>query len=166
MEGIAVTSRKLEGVVRSRSGFTLVEALVCVVVLSLIALIGLPKISAAMMRSNLRSARTTVINLVATARAASVQTGRRTWLKFDGNNALVLARPRRTAPINAANNADTIGTVQDLSAQYKVTVGGVDSIQFDPRGFGASFGDTTSVTLSRSSHSETVRLDGLGRVIK
>ena len=161
-----MTSRKAKGMVRARSGFTLVEALVCVVVLGLIALIGLPKISAAMMRSNLRSARTTVINLVATARAASVQSGRRTWLKFEGDNAVVLARPRRTAPINAANNADTIGTVQNLSAQYKVTVDGVDSIQFDPRGFGASFGDTTSVTLSRNSHSETVRLDGLGRVIK
>jgi len=139
---------------------------VCVVVLSLIALIGLPKISAAMMRSNLRSARTTVINLVATARAASVQTGRRTWVKFEGNNALVLARPRRAAPINAANNADTIGTVYNLDAQYKVTVDGVDSIQFDPRGFGASLGDTSSITLTRNSHSETVKLDGLGRVIK
>ena len=32
--------------------------------------------------------------------------------------------------------------------------------------FGASFGDTTSVTLSRNSHSETISLDGLGRVLK
>ena len=56
--------------------------------------------------------------------------------------------------------------MHDLSAQYGVTLSGVDSIQFDPRGFGASLGDTTSVVLSRYSHSETVTLDGLGRVIK
>jgi prepilin-type N-terminal cleavage/methylation domain-containing protein len=153
--------------VRSRSGFTLVEALVCVVVLGLIALIGMPKISAAMVRSDLRSARTTVINLVATARAASVQTGRRAWLKFDGNTALVIARPRQTVGGGVGvDPPDTLGTLRDLSTQYGVTVSGVDSIQFDPRGFGSSFGDTTSVTLSRNSHSETVTIDGLGRVIK
>ena len=101
---------------------------------------------------------------MATARAASIQTGRRTWVKFDGDNAFVLARPRRAAP--AAGNADTLGTVQNLSAQYKVTVAAWTRLAFDPRGFGASFGDTTSVTLSRNSHSETVTLDGLGRVVK
>jgi prepilin-type N-terminal cleavage/methylation domain-containing protein len=159
-----VTSRKEGSTVRARSGFTLVETLVCVVVLGLICLIGLPKISAAMVRSDLRSARTTVVNLVATARAASIQTGRRTWVKFDGDNAFVLARPRRAT--GGAGNADTIGTVQNLSAQYKVTVSGVDSLAFDPRGFGASLGDSSSVTLSRNSHSETVMLDGLGRVVK
>ncbi len=161
-----MTSQKEGSAMRARSGFTLIEALVCVVILGLITLIGFPRISAAMVRSDLRSARTTVVNLVATARAASIQTGRRTWVKFDGDNAFVLARPRRNPPIIAANNADTLGTVQNLSTQYKVTVAGVDSIAFDPRGFGASFGDTTSVTLSRNSHSETVQLDGLGRVVK
>jgi prepilin-type N-terminal cleavage/methylation domain-containing protein len=156
-----VTSRKAGTALRARSGFTLVEALVCVVILGLITLIGFPRISAAMVRSDLRSARTTVVNLVATARAASIQTGRRTWVKFEGNNAYVLIR-------GAAETvtADTVGAVHNLSAQYGVSVVGADSIAFDPRGFGASFGDSTSVTLSRNSHSETVMLDGLGRVVK
>lgn len=149
---------------RSRYGFTLVEALIVVVVLGLIMVIGFPKISAAMVKSDLRSARTTVVNLVATARAASVQTSRTTWLKFEGSTAYVLVRPR--LPADGNGDADTVGTVHDLSAQYGVTLSGVDSIQFDPRGFGAGFGDTTSVVLSRYSHSETVTLDGLGRVIK
>lgn len=158
-----MTSRKERSAVRARSGFTLVEALVVVVLLGLITLIGFPRISAAMVQSDIRSARTTVINLLATARAASIQTGRRTWVKFEGDKAFVLARPRRAV---GAGDADTVGTVQDLSTQYKVTIAGVDSIAFDPRGFGASFGDTTSVTLSRNSHSETITLDGLGRVLK
>lgn len=149
---------------RARYGFTLVEALIVVVILGLIVLIGFPKVSAAMVKSDLRSARTAVINLVATARAASAQTSRRTWIKFEGTKAYVLARPRQ--PTLAGSDADTIGAVQDLSAQYGVTVTAVDSIQFDPRGFGASLGDTSSIVLSRSSHSEAVTLDGLGRVIK
>lgn len=159
-----MTSHKKEDGVRSRSGFTLIEALIVVVVLGLIMVIGYPKVGAAMAKTDLRSARTTVINLMATARAASVQTNRRTWIKFEGNKAYVLARPRQMA---GAGTADTVGTVQDLSAQYGVTLAtGADSIQFDPRGFGANLGDTSSVTLSRNSHTETVTLDGLGRVIK
>ena len=149
---------------RSRYGFTLIEALIVVVILGLIALIGFPRISAAMVKSDLRSARTTVVNLVATARAASVQTSRRAWLKFEGNKAYVLVRPRM--PADGNGDADTVGTVHDLSVQYGVSVVAVDSIQVDPRGFRASLGDTTSVTLSRYSHTETVKLDGLGRVIK
>ena len=123
-----MTSRKEGSAVRARSGFTLIEALVVVVILGLITLIGFPRISAAMVRSDLRSARTTVVNLVATARAASIQTGRRTWVKFDGDNAFVLARPRRAA---GAGNADTLGAVQNLSTQYKVTVarGGLDRVR-------------------------------------
>jgi Tfp pilus assembly protein FimT len=135
-----------------------------VVILGLIMVIGYPKVGAAMAKTDLRSARTSVINLVATARAASVQTNRRTWIKFEGNKAYVLARPRQKPPL-LGNEVDTVGTVQNLSAQYKVTVAPVlDSIQFDPRGFGVSLADT--ITLSRNSHTETVTLDGLGRVIK
>ena len=161
-----MTSRKSGKAVRSRSGFTLIEALIVVVVLGLIMVIGYPKVGAAMGKTDLRSARTTVINLVATARAASVQTNRRTWIKFEGNKAYVLARPRQKVGGGAGiQPPDTIGTVQNLSAQYKVTVAPVlDSIQFDPRGFGVSLADT--VTLTRNGHTETVRLDGLGRVIK
>lgn len=159
-----MTSHKKEDSVRSRSGFTLIEALIVVVILGLIVLLGYPKVGAAMAKTDLRSARTTVINLVATARAASVQTNRRTWIKFEGNKAYVLARPRQKPPL-VGNEVDTVGTVQNLSAQYKVTVApALDSIQFDPRGFGVSLADT--ITLSRNSHTETVTLDGLGRVIK
>jgi prepilin-type N-terminal cleavage/methylation domain-containing protein len=162
-----VTSRKSGKSVRSRSGFTLIEALIVVVVLGLIMVIGYPKVGAAMGKTDLRSARTTVINLVATARAASVQTNRRTWIKFEGNKAYVLARPRQK--LVGAGTVDTVGTVQDLSAQYGVTLASgadPDSIQFDPRGFGANLGLGVVVTLSRNSHAETVTLDGLGRVIK
>jgi prepilin-type N-terminal cleavage/methylation domain-containing protein len=149
-------SRTRQGFVRSRSGFTLVETLIVVVILGLVAIIGFPKISAALVQNDVRSARTTVINLVATARAASVQTNQSIWIKFEGGKAYVVT----------AGSADTIGPVQNLTTQYGVTMSGADSIQFDPRGFGASLSGGVSVVLSRYSHADTVTLDGLGRVIK
>ncbi|HUQ15657.1 MAG TPA: GspH/FimT family pseudopilin [Gemmatimonadales bacterium] len=150
---------------RRRDGFTLVETLIVVVLLGLIVLIGFPKMSSAMVRSDLRGARTTMVNMVATARAASVQSNRLTWIKFEGNTAHVLARPRLIAV--AGSNADTVGVVQDLSEHYKVAVvPSVDSIQFDPRGFGAWTGGDVSIALSRGDHSSTITIDGLGRVTK
>jgi prepilin-type N-terminal cleavage/methylation domain-containing protein len=150
--------------VQSRNGFTLVETLIAVVIMSLIMLIGLPKIRSAMAENDVRGARTTLINLVATARAASVQTNRLTWIRFEGDRAHVRARPKRNG---GAGDADTLGVVQDLSEHYKVTVdAGVDSIQFDPRGFGAWTGGDISIDLSRGDHSSTITIDGLGRVTK
>lgn len=150
---------------RRRDGFTLVETLIAVVLLGLIVLIGFPKMSSAMVQSDLRSARTTMVNMVATARAVSVQSNRLAWIKFEGSTAHVLARPRLT--VGGAGNADTVGGVQDLSDLYGVAVvAGVDSIQFDPRGFGMGFGTDVSILLSRSGHSSTITIDGLGRVRK
>ena len=120
------------------------------VIVGLLAVIGYPKVGGADGQDDLRSARTTVINLVATARAASVQTNRRTWIKFEGNKAYVLARPR---PKARAGTADTVGTVQDLpSAQYGVSPR--EWGRFDPvrsAWLRRHLGDTSSVTCSRAT---------------
>jgi prepilin-type N-terminal cleavage/methylation domain-containing protein len=151
--------------VRSRNGFTLVETLIVVVILGLIVLIGFPKMSSALVQNDLRGARTTMVNMLATARAASVQSNRLTWIKFEGNTAHVLARPRLT--IGGTGDADTVGAVRDLSDQYGVAVAyGVDSIRFDPRGFGMGSGATDTIILSRGGHSSMITIDGLGRVRK
>jgi prepilin-type N-terminal cleavage/methylation domain-containing protein len=151
--------------VRSRNGFTLVETLIAVVILGLIVLIGFPKMSSALVQNDLRGARTTMVNMLATARAASVQSNRLTWIKFEGNTAHVLARPRLTA--GGTGDADTVGAVRDLSDQYGVAVAsGVDSIRFDPRGFGVGSGATDTIILSRGGHSSMITIDGLGRVRK
>jgi Tfp pilus assembly protein FimT len=144
----------------------LVETLIVVVILGLIVLIGLPRISTAMAQSDLRSARTTMINMVAKARAASVQSNRVTWIKIDGNSIYVGATPRLVTL--AGSSADTVGVVEDLAEHYRVavTTTGTDSIQFDPRGFGAGFGTGSSIVVSRDGHSSTITIDGLGRVGK
>jgi len=149
-----------------RRGFTLIEMLVALVVVSLVLLIGLPKFSSAMTSQNLRGSRTVVVNMLAKARAASTESNRLTWLKVSGNKAWILARPRTVAA--AGSNADTLGVVEDLNKRYGVTVAmSRDSIGFDPRGIASELGGgAVTLTVTKSSHSEVVTIDALGRVVK
>ena len=146
------------------NGFTLIELMIVVTILGTLALIGLPRMRDGMTRSNVRGARTTLINLLSKARTAATQTNRITLLKIQGNNAFVLARPRLAA---GAGDADTLGPVQPLGDIYGVTVtAAIDSVRFDPRGLGTGFGTGTTFLVSLNGKTETVTVDGLGRVRK
>jgi prepilin-type N-terminal cleavage/methylation domain-containing protein len=164
----ATTTGRGGTLVKSRQGFTLIETLITVVVFGLIALIGYPKLSATMSKSNLRSPRGAMINPATKARLASSQLGRRTWIKFEGNKAYVIARPR--TPFLAGSDADTIGPVLDFSQEYGATIthtATADSIQFSPTGIGGSPGNAAvDVRLARSGFRDSLRIDFLGRITK
>lgn len=150
-----------------RRGFTLVETAVALVVVSLLMLIGFPKVSSAIARNNVRSSRTVVVNLLAKARASATIGNRKTWLKVGGNRAWILARPRLVAV--AGSDADTLGVVENLNSRYgtTVTLTSVDSIGFDPRGLGSGWtGTSGSITVSKGSYSDVIVVDGKGRVVK
>lgn len=148
-----------------RNGFTLVETLIAVVMVSLLMLITFPKVGTALARHNLRGARTSVVNAAARARAAAQEGTRVTWLKFNGTEALVTASPRRVSDA-FGSTIDTVGTVQDLAEGYGVTIASTaDSIRFSPSGFGG-LGATQTITLSHGYYSELITMDGLGRVLK
>ncbi len=147
-----------------RRGFSLVEVLIVVVIIGVMLSIGFPKLRTGMTNNNVRAARTALINMIAGARNASSQTNRSTWVKIEGNRAVVLARPR-LVPVGGSN-ADTIGPVQNLGQLYGVTVTAtVDSFRFNPTLTSLDVVGTT-FTISRSGRVETVAVDGLGRVIK
>lgn len=149
-----------------RMGFTVVEIMVVVVIAGLIILLGMPKVRQGMIRTNVRAARTTVVNMLAKARVVSTQQGRKTWVQLGGNKAYVQARPRRLLAGAGACSCDTIGSVENLNAKYGVTLTltGADSIQFDPQGLATLGAASKTITVTKSSHYNTITVDGLGRV--
>lgn len=148
-----------------RKGFTLIETLLVIVIISILVLISYPKISSAMVKTNVRGARTTLANMFSKARTAATQTNRKTRLVFSGNRVWIVASPR----LAGAGTADTIGPVENLNTIYGVTVTSspaVDSVKFDPRGLAAGFGATSTLKVAKSGHTDSIVVDGLGRVVK
>ena len=148
-------------------GFTIIETLMVVAILGTVVLIGYPRMRDGMVRTNVRGARTTLINLITKARTAATQSNRVTLLKINGNDAFVLARPRLAVPV-VGNTVDTLGPVEHLDLSYGVTVTAlVDSLRFDPRGLGTGFALAgTTFSVSRNGKTEVITIDGLGRVRK
>jgi prepilin-type N-terminal cleavage/methylation domain-containing protein len=149
--------------VTRRHGYTLIETLMALVVVSLLLMIALPRVGNAFARHSLRGARTTVVNTAALARAAAQEGTRTTWIVFEGTRTLVVARPR--LQFLAGSTADTVGSVRDLAEEYGVTFAAPDSIRFVPSGLGG-LGGAQTITLSHGDYIEAITMDGLGRVQK
>jgi prepilin-type N-terminal cleavage/methylation domain-containing protein len=147
--------------VARRDGFTLIETLLVIVVMGLCGLMALPKFQDAVAQSNLRSSRTKVMSLFATARATSVASGRATYLHVHGNQVYVTATPRR---LPGAGTQDTITSAENVYTQYGVTLASnADSLRIDPNGVG---GTAATVRLLKGERVDTVEISQYGRVMK
>ncbi len=146
------------------NGFTLIETLLAIVIVGILALIGYPRFNTAVTLSNVRSGRTTIVNLIARARTVATQTNRTAQLEFDGNAVLVTARPRLSPLVGSIQ--DTVGGIQDLNARYGVAVTPPPApLKFDPRGLGSGFNSGgTTILVSRDGKSASITIDALGRV--
>jgi prepilin-type N-terminal cleavage/methylation domain-containing protein len=154
--------------VSRRNGFTLIEIMIVVVIFGILVAVVYPRISQVLVKNDVRSARTTLANKFATARAVAMQRSRSASVNFNGNNIAVTAKPR-TVP-DGLSTMDTVGAVQNLNALYGVTVTvspSVASVDYDPRGFAGGLSATPLViVVSRSGKRDSVSLDYLGRVTK
>ena len=144
-----------------RSGFTLVETLLVVVVAGVILAIGFPRMRDAKIRSDLRSARTTMASMYARARAAAVQTNRVSTMTINGNTVVVTV-PR--VPVAGANTIDTVGAVQNLLTSYGATIAATNNaLVVDTRGIGVN-GDQVTIRLSRDGYTDSVVVSRFGRI--
>ena len=151
-----------------RTGFSLVEVLIAVVIVGVMSLMAYPRVSRSMIKSELRGGRTRLANMFATARAAATQNSRTaTYVRFNGNTAVVTAKPRRTT--TGTGTEDTLGVAVDMSTMYYATLntGGLTEVNYDPRGWGATVPTGGAwVKLTRGGYRDSVKVDQLGRVSK
>lgn len=144
-----------------RNGFTLIEMLMVVVVISLTTLIALPRFRAAVNHSNMLSARARVMASFSAARATAAGSGRMAVLHLNGGTVWVSAAPRLKP---GAGTRDTIIIPQNLGTMYGVTATNtVDSVLIDQSGLGRN---ASSIVLSHGSLLDTIQISQYGRVMK
>jgi len=151
--------------VSRRHGFTLIEMLMVVVIISLTTLMAVPRFRSAVNRSNMLGARAKVMASFATARATAASSGRVTTLNVNANRVWVTATPRRKAPI-VGNTVDTIVLPKNLSTMYGVTATPSNgTVNIGQTGLGTG-GAETSIILSHGNLADTIRISQYGRVLK
>ena len=151
-----------------RTGFTMMEMLVVMVLVGVIAMIGFPKIRNALQKTNVRSARVAAGTYVATARQAAIQRSCRGVVHFTPGAAgtvWVTVCPRMTT--GGSGTIDTIGVVGKVAELYNVTMSQtLDSVQFDPRGLSMT-GLQVSLAFAGSDGSrDSILINQLGKVVR
>jgi prepilin-type N-terminal cleavage/methylation domain-containing protein len=152
-----------------RRGFTLVELVIVFGIVAALAVLGFPRMQQAWVKSQVRSARGSVVSVYYQARARAIREGRNVTVHFDPASASVwaTASPRRAAG-PASCGCDTVGPVRNLGGTYGVAVGATpDTFRVDPRGLGVQPAATgTAVVLTRGQFRDSVLIYGYGRIGK
>ncbi len=147
-----------------RSGFSTIELAIVLAIIGIIVLIGFPKIRRTLDKTNVRSARTAVATLVATARAAAIQRGCVGVVHFAATNATVWVTTSCPAKV------DTVAGVEKLATRFNVAlVATRDSLRFDPRGLSMdNLGSSSTIirlTGSVASSVDSVIVSPMGKVV-
>jgi type II secretion system protein H len=125
----------------ARAGFTLVEILIVIVMISVLALVAVPRFADANARRHMESARLRVAAALATARQAAIQKGRTVEFKIENNR------------VSLASNDSTLMSPVPLDTLYDVRVRdltGPFTIAFSARGFATNIPDGAVIALQRS----------------
>ena len=146
-----------------RHGFTLIEMLMVVVIISLTTLMAVPRFRAAVNRSNMLSARAKVMASFSAARAAAAGSGRVTTMHVNGNRVWVTATPRLKAP--AGVGVDTVVLPKNLNTLYGVTASpsNGNTVVINQTGLGSA---ANNIVLSHGDLADTVKISQYGRVLK
>ncbi len=147
------------------------ELMVVIVIMAALGAMALPRGRALFIKSNVRGARTTVINTFQQAKAIAVTQGRSATLNLENGTGrmFVTATPRR-GPACGGCDRDTIGLVTQLTTQYGVALNATPAgnpattYAFDSRGLGAN--TPLTIELRRDVERDTVLISGFGRVQK
>lgn len=146
-----------------RRGFTLVELVLVLVIVSIVSAIALPKIGAMRDRGAVRSARQQVSSLLATARATAIRQGQSAQLRFANNTAWVTATPiGGGTPVPVGGRAaftplgvDAAGFAADAESV---------SILYDLRGMAQGLTATRKLTFTRNRARDSLCISRVGLI--
>jgi len=145
-----------------RTGFTLIEMLMVIVVIGALLGVALPYFRTSTSKSAARGAGDAITSLNALARATAIERGRQASLVLaTGSNSAVVVANRVTS-----TGVDTVGKVEDLYERFGVTVRTTrDTLKFSPRGIGL-WTSTVTIVVSKGGFSDTLLASTGGRMTR
>jgi type IV fimbrial biogenesis protein FimT len=142
-----------------RSGFTVIELLMVIVIVGVIAGIAFPKLNSAVRNENVRSARRETLTQLSRARAMAVQRGCRAALQMRAATGKVWVEVCKTS----GTGRDTVGMISNLPGKYSTTLTTTaDSLPFNPNGLGLGLGPIT-MTFTRGSYTINLDISSVGK---
>lgn len=145
----------------SSSGFSLVEMLIVVVIIGLVMLFTFPRAASIYDRTMVRGARTAITNTYLTARTAARTSNKTAVMRTDVDRIWV-----ETNDYAPATTKVVVRPALDLGDEYSVTVTGEDSLRVDPRGVLKGTVRIYKWVISRNGWSDSVMVNGYGRVLR
>jgi prepilin-type N-terminal cleavage/methylation domain-containing protein len=145
----------------SRSGFTLVEAVIVIVIMGVVLTFAIPRVKDYLLHESVRSARRTMTTHLARSRATAVHRGCRAVLHMDA----VSSRVWVTACPVRGNGLDTVGTIDDFASHFGVAFSSDgDSVLFTPQGVALA---STSIAMefSKDGYSDSLLITPVGRPV-
>ncbi len=135
-----------------RRGMTLIELCLAIALTAVLLAVGASQLRGLRDRASVRSATTSLVSILATARQAAIANGRTVAAHFDSASTRVTVRA----------GPDTFG-VYPLAAHGVVFTTTRDSIAYGPTGLGYG-ASTATIRLWRGAAEDTVIVSRLGRV--
>jgi prepilin-type N-terminal cleavage/methylation domain-containing protein len=140
----------------SRGGFSLVEAMIVVVILGVLVLLVAPRFDPIIASRNVSNARSGFMNLYSRARIAAVQARRKATITVTGNLA--------TATVDMPLGPQAVGTAIRFDSLYGVQAeASPTSVTIQPTGLVIG-GLPFELVLVRSSVADTVRITAYGKI--
>jgi prepilin-type N-terminal cleavage/methylation domain-containing protein len=150
---------------RSRSGFTLAEIIIAIVIVGVLTAMSLPRMGRLRNQSQLSNGMVRFTRAVMAARQAAIQRGKHSYFKNDNSVMWVIVD-------TTGSNTDSVIITRalDLSNQYGVKVtapSGLTSIEYDPRGVSAQATKQIFVfTHTTSGLTDSLCVSKLGNTIR
>lgn len=138
-----------------RSGFSLVEALIVIVIMGMILVIASPRVSAGLVRVNVGNARSATAALYGKTRIVALQRRKPATLNLSGGRAWI------TVP--GAAKVDTVGAVTDLTAEYGVAMVTTANPTILPTGL-LSGNTAITVGFTKGYSKDSLVISGYGRI--
>ncbi len=142
-----------------RSGLTIFELLVVLTLIGAVAAIALPRLGRSLEGSGVRSAKQEIAAALANARAVAIQNGAPTTFERSGNSIRVTLQ----LPSGATQ---TIMPARDMYALHGVTIAGLETMRYNPRGNAYGLGGEMAVIrFRRGEKRDSLCLMGRGKVM-